>query len=383
MAWITSATSGKTVPKGQLQSLQAVLLTAHLALLLAMLFDRQSTNNTDTSGPTLASLSVEFTGGPMNSAPLALVSGLLLGLIMLAANRPVGRGHRTIAPSHATAACTVSPAGRLTYPNAQDSHDGLLARLNHDLRTPLNAIIGFADLMKAEAFGPLGNDRYRAYAAHMQTCGHDLLRATESTLAMASLLANPTGDRGEVIDLGDLAAEAWRAATPANTGTVANLALALDPEIHIRGNLPALRQSLVGLLGLACERSSTDSRIEFGARRSHGRVQAWISVTGGQPSSLPPRTGCRSRNAATGVDELAIGVSRTLLGVYGIPLVETCNRPGAWIITMSLEDAAQADFFEPPAAGSPAAVTKPASAAGTARPAGYFGVMPVSASRSA
>ena len=33
-----------------------------------------------------------------------------------------------------------------------------LANMSHELRTPLNAIVGFSDLMRSEAFGPLGSE---------------------------------------------------------------------------------------------------------------------------------------------------------------------------------------------------------------------------------
>src|SRR3546814_15655592 len=39
-----------------------------------------------------------------------------------------------------------------------------LATMSHELRTPLNAIIGFSEILKAEALGPLGNPRYAEYA---------------------------------------------------------------------------------------------------------------------------------------------------------------------------------------------------------------------------
>ena len=376
MAWATSATNGIRAPKGHLRSMQIVVLTAHIALLVAMLFDRQSTHKSTSSDLALASLAPELAAGPAGSAFLALMSGLLLALMLIAANRK-----REAAPllsyiPNVSASVAALQIGEQRAVNAEaiPAHEGLLARLNHDLRTPLNAIMGFADLMKAEAFGPLGNDRYRAYAAHMQTCGHDLLRATESTLAMASLLANPHDSRGDIIDFPLLIDDAWKVASRANGHPAIELTLALDTDIEVRCNFAALRQSLISLLGLACERGSGSGRIEIGARRGHGRVHSWISVSGHEGRSLPPRTGCRPPQGASEVDELAIGVSRTLLGLHGVTLIETCNRPDEWIITMSLEDAAQTDFFEVPVR---------TVIDGADYSASFFGAMPVSASRSA
>ena len=38
-----------------------------------------------------------------------------------------------------------------------------LAKVSHEIRTPLNAITGFAEVIMAERFGPIGNERYREY----------------------------------------------------------------------------------------------------------------------------------------------------------------------------------------------------------------------------
>jgi NO-binding membrane sensor protein with MHYT domain len=44
---------------------------------------------------------------------------------------------------------------------ASETKAQFLASMSHELRTPLNAIIGFSDFLIMEAFGPLGNQRYR------------------------------------------------------------------------------------------------------------------------------------------------------------------------------------------------------------------------------
>jgi signal transduction histidine kinase len=57
-----------------------------------------------------------------------------------------------------------------------------LAKMSHELRTPLNAVIGFTDVMRSEAYGPIGNERYRQYlnditysSAHLLQMINDLL----------------------------------------------------------------------------------------------------------------------------------------------------------------------------------------------------------------
>nr|DAI30902.1 MAG TPA: HisKA [Caudoviricetes sp.] len=44
-----------------------------------------------------------------------------------------------------------------------------MANVNHELRTPLNAIAGFSELMVQEMFGPIGNEKYKEYAASIHS----------------------------------------------------------------------------------------------------------------------------------------------------------------------------------------------------------------------
>jgi signal transduction histidine kinase len=57
-----------------------------------------------------------------------------------------------------------------------------LANVSHELRTPLNAIIGFAEVMREQIFGPVGNPKYQDYvndihmsASHLHALISDIL----------------------------------------------------------------------------------------------------------------------------------------------------------------------------------------------------------------
>ncbi|MBV8925170.1 MAG: PAS domain S-box protein [Bradyrhizobium sp.] len=58
---------------------------------------------------------------------------------------------------------------------AADAKADMLARISHDVRTPLNAIIGFAEVMIAERFGALGNERYLEYMKDIRGCGERVI----------------------------------------------------------------------------------------------------------------------------------------------------------------------------------------------------------------
>jgi len=48
--------------------------------------------------------------------------------------------------------------------------------IDHQIRTPLTAIVGLAQLILAEKYGPLNNDRYRAYLSDIASSGEHIMR---------------------------------------------------------------------------------------------------------------------------------------------------------------------------------------------------------------
>lgn len=70
---------------------------------------------------------------------------------------------------------------------ASQSKDNFLASMSHELRTPLNAIIGFSDIMKMQAFGPLGNDKYLEYSQDINRSGAHLLYIINDILDVSSI----------------------------------------------------------------------------------------------------------------------------------------------------------------------------------------------------
>jgi signal transduction histidine kinase len=64
-----------------------------------------------------------------------------------------------------------------------------LANMSHELRTPLNAVIGFADVMRKETFGPIGNDRYRQYLDDISHSSEHLLEVINDLLDFSKIEA--------------------------------------------------------------------------------------------------------------------------------------------------------------------------------------------------
>ena len=80
-----------------------------------------------------------------------------------------------------------------------------LAKISHEIRTPLNAIIGFADVMREERFGPIGNERYREYLKDIQTSGAHLISLINDLLDLSKIEAGKLELAFASVDLNDIA----------------------------------------------------------------------------------------------------------------------------------------------------------------------------------
>lgn len=246
------------------------------------------------------------------------------------------------ATSTGTAAAPSRPAGIDRALSAS-----LMPRISHEIRTPLNAIIGFADLMAKEVFGPIGHPRYREYLNHIRDSGHDLLKASEDTLALTQLLADPVTPEDDIrSDLGQLAREAWTTVS----ATAAEHDVTFDPSvakgIEVYGDRRALRQSIANILSSALGSAQPGAAIHFSADPGPERVRIEIKLTAADTRSDV----CH--------ETLGLSIARTLLDLQGTTLVHMAHALLGWRATTWFDVAAQPDFFTAPAPFRPAAMSR-------------------------
>lgn len=87
---------------------------------------------------------------------------------------------------------------------ASRSKTNFLAHLSHDIRTPLNHIIGFAEMMRHQTYGPLGDARYADYVQSIKTSGEHLLASFATILDLAELESGQKALRQDPIAVDEL-----------------------------------------------------------------------------------------------------------------------------------------------------------------------------------
>jgi signal transduction histidine kinase len=137
-----------------------------------------------------------------------------------------------------------------------------LAAMSHELRTPLNAVIGFSELIENQTFGPVGNDKYREYAADIRGAGEHLLDLINDILDLAKIEAGNEELHEEEIDIEEL----LRSVLVLLRERAARQKVRLTPDIQeylplIRADLRKLKQILLNLLTNAVKFSNPDGEV--------------------------------------------------------------------------------------------------------------------------
>jgi signal transduction histidine kinase len=176
--------------------------------------------------------------------------------------------------------------------DSQDSaaHCGMpdLARLAHELRTPLGAIAALAEIMRDERLGPLGERRYRSYAADI----HDSAAHAMSILA-AFLEGGATSHftRGQDapppmdfvdLDIGELAKGAISSLKPLADRAGVRLDLEIAPMLpRLIADRRSLRQIINNLVSNALKFTPPRGQVVVSvSHQSTGPIMLEVADTG-------------------------------------------------------------------------------------------------------
>ncbi len=201
-----------------------------------------------------------------------------------------------------------------------------LAAMSHELRTPLNAILGFAQIMRDQVFGPLGEDRYVEYARDIHDSGEHLLRLINDVLDISKIEAGKLELEPVDFDLSALLESTVRVVrVRAESAKVElNLSLPADPLL-LFADERAAKQIIYNLLSNAIKFTPKRGKVTLAADLTPtGWLELRVEDTGIgiSPEDLervlrPFEQGDNRFNRATGGTGLGLPLVNGLVDMHG------------------------------------------------------------------
>ena len=164
--------------------------------------------------------------------------------------------------------------------NAQKSD--FLAKISHEIRTPLNAIIGFSEVMMEERFGPIGNDRYRAYLRDIHVSGAHLLSLINDLLDLSKIEAGKLELKSESVAVNEVIQECVALMQPQANRERIIIRTSLSADLpNVVADPRSIRQIILNLLSTAIKFTRAGGQVIVAtALEDSGEVVVRIRDTG-------------------------------------------------------------------------------------------------------
>ncbi len=132
---------------------------------------------------------------------------------------------------------------------ANAAKSAFLATMSHELRTPLNAIIGFAELIRDELAGDIGDQKYCDYASDIHSSGQHLLALINDILDVSKAEAGKLEINDEIVDVLEATRSCVRLCQARADSTGAELVEDLAADLPpLRADRRRLKQILINLI---------------------------------------------------------------------------------------------------------------------------------------
>lgn len=224
------------------------------------------------------------------------------------------------------------------------SKTGFLRIISHELRTPLHAIIGFAELLRDERLGPIGNPLYAEYAGDIGSSGHHLLQLVNQLLDLSRIEAGRYQLNRAEQSIADVIHEAARiVAGQADAAKITLNNLVADDLPAMEIDEQAIRQVVVNLLSNAIKFTPAGGEVTIEA----GCQGSWLLLTVtdsgiGIPEDVLPRLMQpferidNDLNRQTEGTGLGLAISRALVDLHGGTLKIDSSFGEGTSVTMKL-----------------------------------------------
>ena len=178
-------------------------------------------------------------------------------------------------------------AARDAAEEADRAKSSFLTTMSHELRTPLNAVLGFAEVIRDELMGPIGNATYQEYAGFIHESGTHLLALINDILDLSKIEAGRRELAPETVDVHELIETSVRLVEPkAGQGGIRLGAIVGEGCDRMVTDMRSLKQIIVNLLSNAVKFTPSGGEVGITvARTETGAISFSVVDTG---IGIPP-----------------------------------------------------------------------------------------------
>ena len=124
-----------------------------------------------------------------------------------------------------------------------------VGKVSHEIRTPLNAITGFTEVIMAERFGPIGNERYREYLKDVHAAGLHIVALLNDLLDLSKIESGQLNLNFANVSLNDLTQQCVGIMQPQASRARIIIRTSLTPGLpQVVADERSLRQIVLNLL---------------------------------------------------------------------------------------------------------------------------------------
>ncbi|MBN1226487.1 MAG: HAMP domain-containing protein, partial [Deltaproteobacteria bacterium] len=166
---------------------------------------------------------------------------------------------------------------KVTAETASRTKSDFLSNMSHELRTPLNAVIGFSEVLRDEAFGPL-NDKQKEYIIDVLDSGKHLLSLINDILDLSKVEAGKMELELSEFDLGVLLQNCLTLIKEKAMKHSITLSCEVpDDSISITADERKIKQVIFNILSNAAKFTPDGGEIGIQARREN-KTRVLISI---------------------------------------------------------------------------------------------------------
>jgi PAS domain-containing protein len=214
-------------------------------------------------------------------------------------------------------------------PGSGEPDPALLARISRGVRRPLNTIVGFSELIRSEAFGALGNERYEEYAQDIAAAGQEIAALVDELDDYARLRDGRYMPQRASIELTSLLESCvMRIRQQASSARVIVRNAISESLPRVTADRASLAQAVLNLLASAIDQTPTGGAVVISAQREDdGGIAIHVRDSSTAPVDMAERfvvfrdgVSREGRALAPVRSSVGLALTRSLLAVNGFAL---------------------------------------------------------------